>query len=250
MKIPHRFLVLFLGAWVATGVGPALRAQSTAPATAVDASAAMPKRANVHFYESHAVFLKRAKEGPVGVLFLGDSITEGWTKAPAVWQEHYGKYQPANFGIGGDQTQHVIWRIEDGELDGIKPKVVVLMIGTNNSGSHTGAQIAAADEKIVGLIRAKLPEAKVLLLAIFPRGPRAKNKEGVFTDDGVKRMAVIHEANARLARLDDGKAVRFLDINRVFLGPDGKIPDTIMPDPAASQRRRLPPLGRGDAAAA
>jgi beta-glucosidase len=207
-----------------------LRAQAAAPAATVDASAALPKRANARFYELHASFLKRAKEGPVGVLFLGDSITEGWTKAPAVWQEHFGQYQPANFGIGGDQTQHVIWRIEDGELDGIKPKVVVLMIGTNNSGSHTGAQIAAADEKIVGLIRAKLPEAKVLLLAIFPRGPRAKNKEGVFTDDGVKRMAVIHEANARLARLDDGKAVRFLDINRVFLGPDGKIPDTIMPD--------------------
>ena len=213
MKLLPRLFAFCLCSLLIAGSAPVMRAQAAAPAATVDASAALPKRANARFYELHASFLKRAKEGPVGVLFLGDSITEGWTKAPAVWQEHFGKYQPANFGIGGDQTQHVIWRIEDGELDGIRPKVVVLMIGTNNSGSHTGGQIAAADEKIVGLIRARLPEAKVLLLAIFPRGPRAKNKEGVFTDDGVKRMAVIHEANARLARLDDGK-----------------IPDAIMPD--------------------
>jgi beta-glucosidase len=230
MKLLPRLFALGLCSLLVAVGAPVLRAQVAAPAATVDASAALPKRANARFYELHASFLKRAKEGPVGVLFLGDSITEGWTKAPAVWQEHFGKYQPANFGIGGDQTQHVIWRIEDGELDGIKPKVVVLMIGTNNSGSHSGEQIAAADEKIVGLIRAKLPETKVLLLAIFPRGPRARNKEGVFMDDGVKRMAAITDANARLARLEDGKTVRFLDINQVFLGPDGKIPDAIMPD--------------------
>src|SRR4051812_16929363 len=93
-------------------------APAIAPAPTVDASAAIPKRGNARFYELHASFLKRAKEGPIGVLFLGDSITEGWGKAPEIWQEHYGKYLPANFGIGGDQTQHVIWRIEDGELDG------------------------------------------------------------------------------------------------------------------------------------
>jgi lysophospholipase L1-like esterase len=232
MKILPGLIVLTLVGMLTAGATPsAVAAQTAAPAVPIiDASAPIPKRGNARFYELHASFLKRAKEGPMGVLFLGDSITEGWAKAPAVWQEHFGKYQPANFGIGGDQTQHVIWRIEDGELDGIKPKVVVLMIGTNNTGSHTGAEIAAADEKIVGLIRTKLPETKILLLAIFPRGPRAKNKEGVFTDDGVKRMAEINEANTRIARLDDGKTVRFLNINPVFLGADGKIPDAIMPD--------------------
>jgi beta-glucosidase len=194
----------------------------------VDASAAIPKRANARFYELHASFLKRGKE-PMGVLFLGDSITEGWGKAPDIWKEHYEKYQPANFGIGGDRTQHVIWRIEDGELDGIKPKVVVLMIGTNNSSDNTGAQIAAADAKIVRLIREKIPGTKVLLLAVFPRGPR-KDKAGVVIDDGVKRMEVIHAVNAELAKLDDGRQVRFLDINAGFLGADGKIPDAIMPD--------------------
>jgi len=199
------------------------------PPAPVDASAPIPKKDSGAFLKKHEAILARGRAGPIGVLFLGDSITEGWTKAPAVWNEYYGPYQPGNFGIGGDQTQHVIWRIENGELDGIHPRLVVLMLGTNNSAGHTGEQIADADAKIVRLLRAKLPEAKVLLLAIFPRGPR-KNAQGVITDDGVKRMAVINAANARLAGLDDGKDVRFLDIGPKFLGPDGTIPNDVMPD--------------------
>ncbi|WP_438480919.1 GDSL-type esterase/lipase family protein [Oleiharenicola lentus] len=208
-------------------------AQTSAPATVppkpVDPTVGIPKRANPAFYELHAEFLKRTKSGPIGLLFIGDSITHGWRKAPETWEQYYSKYQPANFGIGGDQTQHVIWRIEDGELDGIKPKVVVVMIGTNNSGAHTAPQILAANTKIVELIRAKLPKTKVLMLAIFPRGPR-KDKQGVVTDDGVSRMNVINEVNAGLAKLDDGKNVRFLDITKAWLGADGKIPDSVMPD--------------------
>jgi lysophospholipase L1-like esterase len=203
------------------------------PAPPVDASAAIPKTGSTRFFQLHDSFLARGKSGPIGVLFLGDSITEGWTKAPHIWDYYFGKYQPANFGIGGDQTQHVVWRITNGELDGISPKVVVLMLGTNNSAAHTGEQIAAADKKIVELIRAKLPETKVLLLAIFPRGPR-KNRDGVVTDavlaDTTKRMAAITAANAELTKLDDGKNVRFLDINARFLGNDGTIPNIIMPD--------------------
>lgn len=210
-------------------------APTPAPAVAapVDASAPIPKTGNARFFELHDKFLTRAKAGPIGVLFLGDSITEGWGKAPHIWEHYYGKYQPANFGIGGDQTQHVIWRIENGELDGINPRVVILMLGTNNTGSHTAAQIAAADKKIIDLIRTKLPEAKILLHAIFPRGPR-KTREGVVTYDAIldaqKRMAAITAANAELAKLDDGAMIRFLDINARFLGNDGTIPNIIMPD--------------------
>src|SRR6478736_2230098 len=151
---------------------PAATAPAAAPAVLVDASSATPKANNARFFELHEKFLARGKAGPIGVLFLGDSITEGWGKAPHIWEHYYGQWQPANFGIGGDQTQHVIWRIENGELDGIHPKVVVLMLGTNNSGAHTGEQIAGADRKIVEMIRTRLPDTKVLLLAIFPRGPR------------------------------------------------------------------------------
>src|SRR5439155_25463894 len=132
----------------------------------VDASAAIPKTGNARFFELHESFLKRDKAGPIGVLFLGDSITEGWTKAPHIWEHYYGVFQPANFGIGGDQTQHVIWRIENGELDGIHPKVVVLMLGTNNTAGNTAEEIVAADRKIVQMIRSRLSETKVLLLAI------------------------------------------------------------------------------------
>ena len=223
----HTLCLLLVGLLAACATPPAPPAVSAAPAApatppAVDASGAIPKRANARFYELHSNFLKRTKQ-PMDVLFLGDSITEGWGKAPEVWKDYYERYQPANFGIGGDQTQHVIWRIEDGELDGIHPKVVVLMIGTNNSAGHTAAQILAADTKIVQLIRAKIPETKVLLLAIFPRGPRGK-------DPWQKQMEVIHAVNTELARLDDGKNVRFLDINHVFLGADGTIPKDLMPD--------------------
>lgn len=207
-------------------------AQTTA--TKPDASAAIEKRdADGRFRKMHESFLARGKAGPVGVLFLGDSITAGWTKAPHVWEHYYGKFQPANFGIGGDQTQHVIWRIENGELDGLRPKVVVLMLGTNNTGAHNAQEIVAADKKIVSMIRSKIPETKVLLLAIFPRGPR-KNAEGVVTDavaaDAKRRMEIITAANTELAKLDDGKNVRFLDINAKFLCDDGRIPSIIMPD--------------------
>lgn len=208
-------------------------AQTNPTPDVIDASAAIPKTGNARFFELHDSFLERAKAGPIGLLFLGDSITEGWKNAPHIWEHYFGKYQPANFGIGGDQTHHVIWRIENGELDGITPKVVVLMLGTNNAGIHTAEQIAAANEKIIGLIRAKIPGVKVLLLAIFPRdarrGPSGLITEAAVSDAG-KRMAVIDRANALLAKLDDGESVRFLNIGAQFLGKDSRIPWTIMPD--------------------
>jgi len=204
------------------------------PAAKVDASAAIEKPdGSGRFRKMHESFLQRAKSGPIGVLFLGDSITQGWTKAPHVWEHYYGKWQPANFGIGGDQTQHVIWRIENGELDSIAPKVAVLMLGTNNTATHNASEIAEADKKIVRMIRARLPNTKILVLAIFPRGAR-KNPQGQITEsaveDAAKRMEIINAVNAELAKLDDGRNVRFLDINHVFLGQDGKIPFSIMPD--------------------
>ena len=214
------------------------------PAARVDASAPIVKAGpdgtpNAGFIRSHESFLARGKAGPIGLLFIGDSITAGWAPASRahIWETYFGKYQPANFGIGGDQTQHVIWRIANGELDGITPKVTVLMLGTNNTGpapmGHTAAEIAAADKKIVQLIREKIPGTKVLVLALFPRGAR-KDQQGVIQDsaltDAARRTDVINAVNRELAKLDDGQNVRYLDINSVFVGQDGKIPFSVMPD--------------------
>jgi lysophospholipase L1-like esterase len=211
---------------------PAAAAPATPPAP-LDPTIAAFRPNNARFVQFHESFLKRGKEGPIGVLFLGDSITEGWRSVPHIWEHYFGKYQPANFGYSGDQTQNVIWRLENGELEGITPKVVVLMIGTNNSGQHTGDQIVDGIKKIIEITRAKIPGVKFLLLAIFPRDSR-RNRDGLITEaeitDTGRRVAANNRANELLARLDDGANIRFLNINPVFLGKDGRIPWTIMPD--------------------
>jgi len=229
-----RFL---LGLSLASGLSLSIWAQTTsattanpvAPSTIVEpADQAAPKTGSPVFFELHESFLARAKSGPIDLLFLGDSITAGWKKVPHIWDHYYGEFQPANFGISGDRTQHVLWRIEQGELDGINPKVVVLMIGTNNTGSNTAAEIAAADRKIVAKIQEKLPAAKILLLGIFPRGPRWERNGN--SDPWEEKMAIIRVVNADLAKLDDGKNIRYLNITKAFLGNDGTIPNIIMPD--------------------
>jgi beta-glucosidase len=204
---------------------PIPRAESGAPLTI---ASPIPKTGNAAFFQKHEAYLTRAKAGPIDVLFLGDSITEGWKKHPEIWDRYFARYAAANFGIAGDQTQHVIWRIENGELEGISPKVVVLLIGTNNVRKSKAHHIAAANTRIVDLIRAKLPQAKILLLAVFPRGPR--NGPDKQPEPWRDFMVTINELNRRLAKLDDGKAVRFVDINPVFLAPDGTIPAEIMLD--------------------
>ncbi len=172
------------------------------------------------FMQAHENFLKVAKAGGVDLLFLGDSITAGWGGQKAIWDKEFGAYHPANFGIGGDRTQHVLWRIENGELDGIKPKVAVLMIGTNNVGGDAPEATAKGVEAIVKTIRTKLPETKILLLAVFPRSankadvPREKNKQ----------------VNEIISKLDDGKHVFYMDINEKFLEADGTLTKEVMPD--------------------
>jgi lysophospholipase L1-like esterase len=166
----------------------------------------------------HRKFLDRAGQGNVDLLFLGDSITQGWDDNE-VWKRHYGPRHAANFGIGGDQTQHVLWRIQNGELEGIQPKVVVLMIGTNNAGSNSADDIAAGIAAIVKELRSRLPETKVLLLGVFPRSQKP---------DATRRK--LEEVNRQVSRLGDGKDVVFLDIRKAFLDPDDTIPREIMPD--------------------
>ena len=120
----------------------------------------------------HKDFLKRIEQskGAGDVIFLGDSITHGWEGQKA-WQEHFGSFKPVNLGIGGDQTGHVLWRITDGhELDHLKPKAAVIMIGTNNTGGHTAEQIAGGIKAIVEELKQQKPDIKILVLGVFPRG--------------------------------------------------------------------------------
>jgi len=177
------------------------------------------------FQHMHESFLRRAKEGKIGLLFLGDSITEGWSGGGRiVWAKSYWKYDPANFGIGGDKTQNVIWRIENGELDHINPQVVVLMIGTNNMDSYSVEDILLADEKIVREIHKKLPDTKLLLLGIFLRGADPNDRTVAALRQKIKTV------NEGLAKLDDGEKTRYLDIGDKFMDADGKISKDIMPD--------------------
>jgi lysophospholipase L1-like esterase len=200
------------GLWAQTGDAAALNTPSV-PA---------PRSSPTNWLSRHEGFVAQAKKGGIDLLFLGDSITDGWrNKGIDVWRKFYEPRHAANFGIGGDRTQHVLWRIRNGELDGIKPKVTVLMIGTNNSKTDQPEPVAEAIKLIVREIRARCPSTKVLLLAVFPR-----NRES----DTPEQLANNRKVNEIIARLDDGKHVRFLDINKVFLGPDGKVPADIMPD--------------------
>jgi lysophospholipase L1-like esterase len=180
--------------------------------------------------ERHRKFMAVAKKGDVEVLFLGDSITHGWEgEGRQVWKKNFEPLKAANFGIGGDQTGHVLWRLTKGqELEGITPKVAVLMIGTNNSGRDSAKQIAAGIKLIVKTVHEKSPTTKVLLLGVFPRGPKAGT-------DIRKKLADVNEI---VAKLDDGgKTVKYLDIGPKFLEEDGSLSKQIMPDYLHLSRR-------------
>jgi alpha-L-fucosidase len=190
---------------------------------ATDPSVPM-KRSDTNALQLHESFLKRGKEGPIGVLFIGDSITAAWraTWAQETWTNYFGKYQPANFGIGSDATQHILWRITHGELDGINPKVVVLLVGANNIKKNSPTAIAEAEAKIVKTISEKLPKSKVLLLGVFPRAHKTDLPE-------LKVPERVNAVNAQLAKLDDGVNVRYLDLGDK-LAPDGKVTPEIYAD--------------------
>jgi lysophospholipase L1-like esterase len=180
----------------------------------------------------HKQFLEIARKGGVDVLFLGDSITQGWEGKGArkIWEETFAPLKAANFGIGGDQTGHVLWRITTGkELEGIDPKVAVLMIGTNNTRGHSAEQIAGGIEAIVKELHRQKPKMKVLLLGVFPRAAKRPDKTATET-----RAADLHpkikEINERIKKLDNGKTLVYKDIGEKFLDKEGNLPRAIMYD--------------------
>ncbi|GEM_PF-1340605 len=169
----------------------------------------------------HEEFLKVAKAGGVDLLFVGDSITDGWRGAgKAVWDKNFAPLKAANFGISGDRTEHVLWRMRNGELEGIQPKLVVLMIGTNNR--DPAPDVALGIKTILLDIHERVPRAKVLLLGIFPRG--AKPDVARAKNDEVNKLIATFAGSLELGR------VFYLDIGAKFLSADGTLPRDIMPD--------------------
>jgi lysophospholipase L1-like esterase len=167
---------------------------------------------------------KRAQEAgeKAQVVFIGDSITQGWEgEGKEVWEKNYSKLNAVNLGIGGDRTQHVLWRLDHGNIDGLRPKAAVVMIGTNNSNGedNTVEQIAEGVQAIVKKLREKLPATKILLCSIFPRGENPNPQRGK-----------ILEVNQILQRLADGSNVIWIDFGYKYISDEGRISREIMPD--------------------
>ncbi|HEY4308038.1 MAG TPA: platelet-activating factor acetylhydrolase IB subunit [Pirellulales bacterium] len=211
----RRVLAICFVALVGTYSSFAARAEDKPPDTVV------PVAREAGWMKRHDSINDRAKQGDVDLIFLGDSITQGWEGAGKdVWTKYYGDRKAMNAGIGGDRTQHVLWRLENGNIAGIKPKLAVIMIGTNNSGTDTSENIAAGIKAIVAKLREKLPATKILLLGVFPRGANPEDKN---------RLVNI-KANELAKAVADDKNVFYLDIGPKFLAADGTLSKEIMPD--------------------
>ncbi|BFU96109.1 MAG: hypothetical protein NTNFB02_28310 [Nitrospira sp.] len=171
----------------------------------------------------HEHLLARLRQGNVGLLFIGDSITQGWaTKGLRVWDKYYERRRAVNLGFAGDRTEHVLWRLDHGEMDGITPKLIVLMIGTNNSGHRQDppAETAAGIEAILRTIQMGLPGTKILLLAIFPRGASA--------DDQLRQLNAA--TNEHIRHFADNQQVFFLDLSQRFLDDQEHLSQELLPD--------------------
>lgn len=200
-------------------VSPAQRAPADRPVSRGDANS----------LAAHEQLLQKRTAGRIDVYFEGDSIVRRWgaTDYPqllANWTTNFHGWNAADFGWGADTTQNILWRLDNGELDGVHPKVIVLLAGTNNIGNRPPAEgadaraadVAAGVGAIVRTMRAKAPEATIVLTAIFPR------------NDNPAVMPVVNKTNQRLASLADGKRVRFLNINDKLADADGKLREGVM----------------------
>jgi lysophospholipase L1-like esterase len=192
--------------------------------------------ANVAFHNErndgrHQTFVDIAKKGDIDLLFVGDSITDwfywplrgGEATGGKVWEANFAPLKPANFAIAGDTTQGVLWRLQNGELEGFKAKLIVLMLGTNNTASNPVGQIIEGDRLIVEEFKKQQPQAKVLVLGIFPRNnARAPQQTPILN-------ATIKAINIGLSQFADNKQVFYMDIGDKFL-VDGLVPADTMAD--------------------
>lgn len=238
-------LAIAAAALVWAGVVPAF-AQVVAPPPAsnpqligVPADRPMP-RTDANSAAAHLELLEKARTGGVDVYFIGDSIARRWgaTDYPeflANWRRNFFGWNAGDFGWGADRTQHILWRLENGEIDGVNPKVIVILAGTNNVGAQPGrdasakvADITRGVAAIVAAARRKAPDATIILTAIFPR------------NDNMAVVPEIARINANLATLADGKVVRFLNVNDKLADANGVLLAGMM-----NERDKLHPTLQG-----
>ena len=180
---------------------------------------------------AHTQLLQKTKQGRIDIYFAGDSITRRWgaTDYPALlanWKQNFFGWNAANFGWGADSVQHILWRLHNGELDGVNPKVIVLLAGTNNVGTTvpaSGDEARVADitrgiKAVLDVMQAKAPAATIILMGIFPR------------NDNIAVMPTIDKINANISRFADGKRIRFLNINGKLADSSGRLFPGIMND--------------------
>jgi lysophospholipase L1-like esterase len=207
--------------------------------SSADAPADRPApRTDQNSMTAHAQLLEKAKQGRIDVYFAGDSIVRRWgaldyPELLANWKDNFFGWNAANFGWGADRTQNILWRLENGELDGVNPKVIVLLAGTNNVGAQPRdeekvAEIARGVKAIIDLSQRKAPNATIILTAIFPR------------NDNMAVMPTIARINEKLGAFADGTRVRFLDINGRLANADGTLVDGVM-----NERDKLHPTIKG-----
>lgn len=157
----------------------------------------------------------------IDLIFDGDSITDAWQRGGLeIWNQRYAKLNAFDFGISGDRTENLLWRLDNGQVDNLHPKLIVLLIGTNNVGAETPQQIADGVKAIIADCQRRCPEAVILLQAIFPHGH--------LPTDGPRTL--IKQINAIISQYADGKRVIYIDFSDKFLQPDGTLSADIMPD--------------------
>jgi lysophospholipase L1-like esterase len=229
-------LLLLLSSALLLAQAPAGAPPAGGPPAAAGQRGGPPSPANVAFHNErndarHQTFVDIAKKGNIDLLFVGDSITDwfywplrgGEATGGKVWEANFAPLKPANFAIAGDTTQGVLWRMQNGELEGFKAKLIVLMLGTNNTASNPVQQIIAGDKLIVEEFKKQQPQAKILVLGIFPRNNARDAQQTPILNATIKAI------NIGLSQFADDKQVFYMDIGDKFL-VNGLVPAEIMAD--------------------
>lgn len=224
MKFLHRRVPYLRGLAIILALGSPLTLPTFVPAfDRIPTAVAPVPRSESWWTTRHEDTLARIRQGGVDLLMIGDSITQGWSaEGRHVWNSYYVHRRAVNLGFSGDCTEHVLWRLNHGEIDGIAPKLAVVMIGTNNTGARHDPpeETAAGIQAILSTLRTRLPDTKVLLLGVFPRGASG--------DDPLRQVTVA--INNLAHTYADNKQIFFLDLSPLFLDNQGRLAQHLMPD--------------------